>query len=71
MSIIIIVIIIIITNSPWMSVGMVRHSLGASVVLQTGGGGLDEALELRLKVQVYSRIGQMRRSCTTYSVLTS
>lgn len=48
------IIIIVITNTPWMSVGMVRQSFRALVVLQprAEGGGLDEALELRLEDQV-------------------
>ena len=72
MSIIIIVIIIIITNSPWMSVGMVRHSLRALVV----GGGLDEVLEPRLRrsssrFECIQELDRYDESSTNCSALTS
>jgi hypothetical protein len=66
MSIIIVIVITIHHESPE-DVGMVQHSLRA-VVLQPGGGRLDEALELRPKVQVYSRIGRQTQKqlyCST------
>jgi hypothetical protein len=66
MSIIIVIVITIHHESPEV-VGMVQHSLRA-VVLQPGGGRLDEALELRPKVRVYSRIGRQTQKqlyCST------
>lgn len=59
MSIIIVIVIAIHHEFPE-DVGMVQHSFRA-VVLQPGGGRLDEALELRPKVQAYSRIGRQMK----------